>query len=312
MTASSPTPRRLALLPAVALLALLSACGGGGDTTSDTTVSAETTESVSANSLSMTEDSANAASSMLATAQAVVAGAQASQTHACAGGGTAVYTVSGGSLGGATNGQLDAGEVYSLQFHTCVGSAGAASVDGTMTLEVTAASAGAVTVQTSTQGVVVALPQRTLTLDGSSTLAQTVVTNGATSVTTNRWTSPQITLTSLRNARASSLTLSGVDFTRSVTTTGAVVSGSAGHGTLTLAAALPNGSWTAEIATQGTVSHDANGVPTAGSWQITLPHNLIGLQVGAGTATVTVDHGPDGAIDHTYTFSVSTLSSQAV
>ena len=310
MTASKPfAPIHCATL---ALVALLAACGGGGDTAADTTVSSETAQSVSANGMVISEDAASASAETLKTAQAVVAGAQASQTYACAGGGTAVYSVSGSSGAALTNGQLDAGETYGLQFTACRGSAGAASLDGTMTLVVTAPSAGVVTVQTSTQGIVVVLPQRTLTLNGSSTLAQTVTTNGATSTMTNQWTSPQITLTSLRNARASSLTLTGVDFTRSVTTTGGVIGGSTGSGALTIAATLPNGAWTAEIVTQGTVSYDTSGLPTQGNWQITLPHNRIGLELGAGVATITIDHGPDGTIDRTYTFGAGTLAAQAV
>jgi hypothetical protein len=300
---------------ALAALALLSACGGGGGdeaSSADTTVSAETAQSASANGMVVSEDAANATAETLKTTQAVVASAQASQTYACAGGGTAVYTVTGSSGAALTNGQLDAGETYSLVFSACRGSAGAASLDGAMTLVVTAAATDAVTVQTSTQGIVVALPNRTLTLNGSSTLAQTVTTNGASIVTTNRWTSSQILLTSVRNARSSSLTLSGIDFTRSVTATGGVIAGSTGSGTLTMAAALPSGAWTATIATQGTVSYDAGGLPTQGSWQITLPYNRIGLQLATGSATITVDHGPDGTIDRTYTFTATILTAQAV
>lgn len=304
-------PRLSKQVVALAAIALLSACGGGGGgddgAATDTTTSAETAQSVSANSMVVSQDAAHATSETLKTTQAVVAGAQASQTYACAGGGTAVYTVSGSSGTALTNGALDTGETYSLTFAACRGSAGAASLDGAMTFAVTAASTDSATVQTSTQGIVVALPNRTLTLNGSSTLAQTVTMNGASIVTTNRWTSSQILLTSVRNARSSSLTLSGIDFTRSVSTTG----GGTGNGTLTIAASLPNGAWTATIATQGTVSYDTSGLPMQGSWQITLPHNRIGLQLAAGSATITVDHGPDGTIDRTWTYTVDSLAAQA-
>jgi hypothetical protein len=302
-------------LVTLAAVALLSACGGGGSddaASTDTTPSAETAQSVSANGMVVSEDAADATSETLKTTQAVVAGAQASQTYACAGGGTAVYTVTGSSGAALTNGALDTGETYSLTFTACRGSAGAASLDGTMTLAVTAASTAAVTVQTSTQGIVVALPNRTLTLNGSSTLAQAVTTNGASVVTTNRWTSAQVLLTSVRNARSSSLTLSGIDFTRSVTATGGVIGGSTGNGTLTMAVNLPNGAWTATIATHGTVNYDASGLPTQGRWQITLPYNRIDLQLATGSATITVDHGPDGTIDRTWTYTVNTLAAQAV
>ena len=303
--------RRSLPFSALATALLLTGCGGGDDN-EDTTLSSETAQSVSANSMVLSDDAANANAVVLSTTQAVVAGGQASQTYACAGGGSALFTLTGGSVGSVTNGQLDAGENYSLQFTDCRGAAGAASVNGTMTLNVTAASADAVSVNTSTQAIVVVLPRRTLTLNGSSTLARTTVTNGATVVTTQRWTSPQIALTSLRNARSSSLTLSNVDISRSVTTTSGVLSGSSNSGTLTMALGAPNGGWTATLATQGSVSYDASGVPLQGAWQMTLPHNRIGLQVGGGTATITVDHGPDGTVDRTYTFGTSNLANEAV
>lgn len=305
-TSTNFPPHAIALVTA----ALLAACGGGGDS-ADTTVSQETAESATANALAIPDDTAEAGTEALKTAQAVVAGGQASQTYACAGGGTATFTISGATLAGATNGQLDAGETYNLQFAACRGSAGAASVDGAMTLVVSAAAAGALTVQTETQGLTVVLPLRTLTWNGSSTLAQTVVTSGATSTTTTRWTSAQIQLTSLRNARSSSFTLSGVDVTRGVVVTNGAVAGSSGSTALTLASILPNGTWTAAIASQGTVSYDAAGLPIAGSWAITLPHNAIGVTLSPGNAVVTVDHGPDGTIDRTWTYTTTALAAAA-
>jgi hypothetical protein len=309
------TTRFLPCVPAcviaAAAAALLAACGGGGGDSADTTVSQETAESAAANTLAIPASAAEAGTESLKTAQAVVAGGQASQTVACAGGGTAIFTVTGASVAGATNGQLDAGETYSLQFSACRGSAGAASIDGAMTLVVTAAAAGALTVQTTTQGLTVVLPLRTLTWNGSSTLAQTVVVSGATTTTSTRWTAAQIQLTSLRNARSSSFTLSGVDVTRSVVVTNGVLAGSSGSTALTLAATLPNGAWTAAIATQGNVSYDAAGVPIAGTWAIALPHNAIGVTVTPGSAVVSVDHGPDGTIDRTWTFTTGALAAEA-
>jgi hypothetical protein len=139
-----------------------------------------------------------------------------------------------------TNGQLDAAETCNLSYAGCRGAAGAAQLDGSMTLAVTAASGSDVTVRTATRGLTVTLPQH------------------------------------------------GAD---------------AGRG----AAERP----VERDASQGNVSYDANGVPTAGTWQITLPHNAIGVAVGAGTATVTLDHGPDGTIDRTRTFTTTTLDAEA-
>lgn len=301
---------RLALAP---LLALLAACGGGGGDDADPSaaVSPETAQAMSANSAVLPADSTEAAATVLATTQAVVAGGQASQTFSCAGGGTALFTVSGGSLASVTNGVLDAGEVYSVSYAACRGSAGAARLDGTATLTVVGATAGMTEVSTATQGIVVTLPQRTLTLNGSSTLSQSVATSGATTTTTSRWSSPQIVVTSQRNARSSSFTLTDVDLTRSVAVTGGVISARSSSGTHTMSAVLPNASWTITTATEGAVSYDATGVPTQGSWTITLPHNRIGVSVVPGTLTVTVDHGADGTIDRTYTFNTTTLVAEA-
>jgi len=308
------TPLKHTPLNAIALatLALLAACGGGGsDSTADTSTSMETAQSVSANTVALPEDSATAMSSTMATAQTVVGGGQLGSTYNCAGGGTAVFTATGGTVASLLNGQFDAGENYVMQFNACRGSAGAATVNGTISLVVTAASADSLTVDTRTQDITVTLPQRTLTLNGSSTLSQTVVASGSTSVTTTHWTSPQIALTSVRNGVAGTLALSNVDVTRSFTTNGGVLAGSTHSSSLTLSATLPANVWSADLATQGTVSYDANGLPLQGNWTITLPHNRLGLQLGAGSATVTVDNGPDGTIDHSYTFTIATLNSAA-
>lgn len=294
---------------ALAAAALLAACGGGGS--DDTTATQETAQSATANALAVPEEGAEAQAETLKTAQAIVAGGQASQTIACAGGGTATYTVAGGSLGSLANGQLDAGETYTLTFTACRGSAGAASIDGTATLAVTAATADAMTVQTTTTGLTVALPLRTLSWNGSSTLAAATTTVGATTTTAVRWTSAQVQLTSVRNARSSAFTLSDVDVQRSVAVTNGVVAGATGSTAMTLAAVLPNGTWTATVASQGNVAYDAAGLPTSGTWSITLPHNAIGVTVSPGTATVTVDHGPDGTIDRTWTWSTTTLAAEA-
>ena len=299
---------------AVATLSLLAACGGGGEDAGAPlgAVSESQAQSMSANSAVVPGDSIEGQATVLSAARAVVAGGSASQTFACAGGGTAVFTVTGGSAGTVTNGQLDAGEVYSLTYAGCRGAAGAAALTGTTTLTVVAASAGGIEVNTSTQNLQIALPLRTLTLNGSSTLAETVADNGAGVVTTTqRWTSPGITVTSLRNTRTSTFTLSNVDQTRVITTTGGTVSARTRSGTVTISAQLPKGSWTVTAASQGAVSYDANGLPTQGSWTITLPNNILGISVMPGTLTVTADWGADGTIDRTWVFTNAQIGTEA-
>jgi hypothetical protein len=303
-------PTRLALIPTAALLALLAACGGGGDDagTPVTGVTQSQAQAMSANSAVVPTDTTDAAATLLSTTQALVAGGTASANFNCPGGGTAVFTASGSNLG---NGQLDAGEVYTVTYNACVGSAGAAALTGNATLTVVSASGGNVEVNTTTQNLQVALPLRTLSFNGSSMLSRTVATVGADTTTTNRWTSPSIVVQSVRGGRTSTFTLTNVDLTRSFTASNGVITARSSSGTHTMSAQLPNGSWTITTATQGAVSYDANGVPTQGAWTITLPNNIIGVSVVPGTLTVTVDFGANGTIDRTYTFTTATIVAEA-
>jgi len=296
----------------VPLALLLVACGGGGsDTTTSTGVSDGTAQAMSANSTVMHEDGTASADTLVATTQAIVAAGSASQTIACAGGGTATFTVSGGSLVSVTNGVLDAGEVYNVAYAACRGAAGWAAIDGSVTLTVAANAGGTLRVDTATRGIVITLPQRTLTWDGSSTITRTVATSGASTTTTTRWVSPQIVVTSRRNARNSTFTLSAVDLTRSVTTSNGVVTARSGSGTHTMSAVLPAASWSITVATQSGLNFDANGVPTSGAWTITLPNNMVGVSIVPGTATITIDYGADGTIDRTIVIPIGTLTDDA-
>ena len=296
----------------VVAAALLSSCGGSGESdTPQDSVGSEIAQSVSANTLAIGPDTVNANVAVLLTVQAVVAGGQATTTIACDGGGTARFTASGDNALNLLNGVLDAGEHYSMVFDNCRVSDGADSLSGLMSIDVISASANEMTLQTSTQGIVVARPHRTLTLNGSSTISQSSVTNGATVTTTNRWVSPQIALTSLHNGNLSSLTLSNVDLTTTSTTVGGVPAGSTSSGTLTITVAWPGMSWSATITTQGPASFDVNGVAIEGSWLMTLPHDRIGLVVVADVATVTLDNGANGSIDHTFFFGVLALLAAA-
>lgn len=310
----TPSSLRHALRCAtVVAVACLSACGGGSESdTPQNNVGSQTAQSVSANTLVLGPDTVSANAAVLRTAQAVVASAigEVTATIACSGGGTARFTaVSGGA--GLLNGMFDAGERYSMLFDNCRVSAGAESLSGLMSIDVISASANEMTLQTSTQGIVVTRPHRTLTLNGSSTISQSTATNGSTVTTTNRWVSPQIALTSLHNANLSSLTFSNVDLTTTSTTVNGVPAGSTSSGTLTITVAWPGNSWSATIATQGTASYDVNGVATQGSWLMTLPHDRIGLTVAAGLATVVLDNGANGSIEHTFFFSVLALIAAA-
>ena len=308
-----PLKQRSAVLASAVLAALLAACGGGdGNTNPDTSVSQDKAQAMSADSSAMATDGTDGAQALLSTTQAVVASGSASQTINCAGGGTASFSVVGPNLALLGNGQLDAGEVYSVTFNGCRGSAGAVALTGSATLTVVSASAALLAVNTATLNLEVEMPLRKLTYNGNSSLSQSVTTNGATTTTTRRWTSPRIEVRSVRNSgRTSTFTLSNVDLTRTFVQTSGVITARSVSGTHTLDAVLPNGSWSITTATQGAVSYDANGVPTQGAWTITLPNNIVGVSVVPGVLTVTVDFGADGSIDRTYVFSTATIVAEA-
>lgn len=302
---------RIRLIAAAALAALLAACGGGGGDSTDTSdaVSQDKAQAMSADSSALSTDGSDGHDTLLTTLQALVTSSSANVTVSCAGGGTAMFSVSGGTLASITNGQLDAGEVYAATFNGCRSANGAAALTGSATLTVTQAGGGVTAVDTATQNLQVALPLRTLTYNGSSSFSHTVVSNGPTTTVTNHWTSPQIVVKSVRNGtlRTSTFTLSNVDIARTFTSVNGVLTSTSFSGTHTMSAVLPNATWSITTATQGGVTCDANGVPTQGAWIITLPNDRIGISVVPGTLTVTVDFGADGTIDRTFVFSTAAV-----
>jgi hypothetical protein len=296
-------------LPATLLASLLlAACGGGSDDNSEGPASADTALSVGGNSLVLGSSVSDAHAAALTATIVVVAGGQMGQTIPCTGGGSASFIVSGGS--GLLNGVLDAGETYTIDFDQCRSSTGASTVDGVMQLTVVTASATTTVVDTSTQALTVVEPDRTLTINGSSTFSRSVATSGTTVVTTERWQSPQVAFVSARNGRTASLTLSNVDLTSTSTTVAGVPTGSTSSGSFTIAL-MGFGGWTATFSSNGAASYTPGGVPVQGSWLLILPRDRIGLVVAAGVATVTVDHGNDGSVERTYTFNVGTLTASA-
>lgn len=317
MTSPLHTWGRAAGLPlAAALLVLLPACGGGSSSddsapASGSPVSAEVARLAGANTAVIPTDSTAAVSATLATAEWVVGAGQMGATISCAGGGTAAYTVSGSNVLQLLNGRLDAGEHYSLVFSGCRSSTGSATVTGPMTLTVVSATGSDYTVDTATTQVVVALPQRTLTLDGSSRLAHSVVVAGDTSTTVDRWTSPSCSVVTAGLSWTSTFGLSDVDLIRTVTESDGQVTAASTTGTLTLTASVPNASFSLTLATQGAVGHDGSGTPTSGSWSITMPGNAITFSVAAGVGSIAVDYSADSLVDIIYTFPVSQLQADA-
>jgi hypothetical protein len=319
-----------------AVLTTLTACGGGGSSdAADEVLGADTATSYSANAALISGDAATAldtsvlaAQSVVATQATVAAAHEASQrvsgsgsasalaatnvTVDCAGGGTALLTITGGTASSVLNGQLDAGEVYTLAFMDCRGAAGAAVVNGALELTVLAATANTLSVTTEATGLSVALPRGSASLNGITTrsVSSTTDSTGSTQFTSH-FTSPSLALTTHYNGRTGNFTLSAADITRQATLVNDVLQGSSINGTHTLSATLPNGSPSYTVATQGSATYDTAGLPTGGAWTITLPHVAVGLSIANALATITVDQGKDGTIDRSVTVPVSRLASDA-
>jgi hypothetical protein len=302
----------------LALALALAGCGGGDSTPAATTTttpptaaSAQTVQTTTANTTTVPESATSANDTIVSASQAVVAAGQAGATITCAGGGTAVYQVTAPTLALATNGQFDTGENYSLTFTNCTAATGLDSVNGSLTLNVVAASATELSLATATNDIVVTEPRGTVTLNGSSTFDRTITTSGATTTTASEWKTPSYTIVTAFNARTSTYTFTDIDLTRTVVTTSGTVTSIACSGTGTFSAVLPDGTFTVTETTQGNVLFDAQGTPTQGSWTLVLPHNTIMISISGGVATVSVDYGSLGIVDKVYTFQVTDLETEA-
>jgi hypothetical protein len=328
----------VALLVALLGATLLSACGGGGSdpASSDTAIDDATATAYAADATQVGSSTADAIDTAVLAAQAtlgadMVAPAGASRAtaladvgplatapgdYACPGGGSATITVTGATVAGLGNGQFDAGETYAIAFSGCAGAAGAATVDGALALSVDAASGdshnGTLGLTMTATGLTVALPHGAIGLSGSVSRQVTVTTDADGTVhLSSQLTSPGLELTTAFNARASSFTLSAVDLSRTAVLSGGLLQSSTLAGTHTLTATLPNGAFSYTVATQGATTYGADGLPTSGSWAITLPYNLIDVNVSNGSATVSIDHGKDGSIDRTFTLPIGQFAGSA-
>lgn len=338
-----PNPPRHAALwitPALGAL-LLTACGGGGSdagSSSPTAIDDSTATAYSADAALITNDAMGATDTAVLTAQNVVAAlgtvsaadakssalsadakpltSSAAVTRNCAGGGTATVSISGGTAANWSNGKFDAGETYQIVFAGCKGAIGWVTVDGSMTLAVDSASGdssnGSLALSMNASNLTVATPRGSASLNGSATRSLTVSTdaNGVVSLS-GHYVAPSITWATQYFGRSSSFTLSGVDIQRNATLVGGVLQSSSIDGTHTLSATLPNGSFSYTVATNGAATYDANGVPTAGHWTVTLPNDLITLTIANGNATWTLDRGKDGTIDRTVTVPLPQFTQQA-
>jgi hypothetical protein len=331
--------QRLSAAAALACGVLLTACGGGGDDTAPgnaSSLSQPDATADSANSTSTGQDTAAAmdtiidTTALLAQTTATVTGAspqrvQALSTDAhadtspvppvtnltvqCGGGGTATLSIAGAEL--ELNGQLDAGERYTVTYAQCTGQAGQAQLNGSVEMTVTSAdhstSPGTLAVSLTVTGLSLALPAGSATLNGSATVSRSVATSNGSSTTTSHVTVPSATLTTAFNSRNGTFTLSNLDATRTLTSVAGVVTASRYNGHHTLSGSANGRSFSMSVATTGNVSYDATGALVSGAWTVVRPLATIATTVANGTVIMTVDDGNNGTIDHTWTFSKAAL-----
>jgi hypothetical protein len=124
-------------------------------------------------------------------------------------------------------------------------------------------------------------------------------------------TTPNLAVATQFNARNANFTLGNVDLMRVATFASGVLQSTTYDGTHTLAAVLPNLSYSYSVATQGGASFDANGVPTQGGWTVALPRRTLTISVAGGSASISIDDGADGSIDRSFSVPVARLGSDA-
>ena len=346
MTPQSPISRfpshRLAIAAALACGTLLTACGGGGGSdapppTTVTSLSQADATADAANANATGSSTASAVDSVVDTtsalAQAVAQAAATATTDRsraqgapvntpvtnlsvdCAGGGTATLSISGGTPATELNGQLDAGEHYSVTYAQCTGRAGWALLNGSVEMDVTAADQGTtpttLAVSLTVTSLALTLPYGSATLDGTATVSRTVVTTNGATTTTSNVTVPSATLATMFNARSGSFTLSNLDATHTLTSVAGVTTGSQYAGSHTLSGTANGRTFSYTVSTTGNVNYDATGALASGAWTVVRADATIATTVANGTVIITVDDGNNGTIDNTWTFPTSQLSAAA-
>ncbi len=226
----------------------------------------------------------------------------------CSGGGSVTFTVSGGNPLKWFNGVLDVGERYVLSFDRCQSTIDAPPVSGTLSLLVNDPGSATLSVSTSTVNLSVALPLRTVTLNGNSTLTQTVAANFGNTSTTHRWQSPDVQVTSRRNGFDSLFRLTAVDYSRTdiVAVNGVPVSSSFQGGS-TVNADLAFLTWFITLATIGPISYDATGVILQGIWRIDMPNDRVTVDISGQRVSLQFDLGKDGSIDLSFIIDLATF-----
>ncbi|HEX7638884.1 MAG TPA: hypothetical protein VF457_10840, partial [Burkholderiaceae bacterium] len=233
---------------------------------------------------------------------------------ACPGGGTVTISISGGTAISETNGQFDAGEVYTLAYTGCIGATGWPALNGNATLTVNSAAgptnpATAVTIVAS--GVSATLSAGTVTVDGTGTVSRTSLGANGSVTETSTIASDSTTLTTSFNGRGGSVTLTGVSATDVLTRSGSTLTGWQFGGQYALSGTANGRSFDTSAGTDGLLTLDTSANPVSGDWTVTRSDAILKATVAAGSVTLTADEGSDGTIDSTWTFPTANLTAAA-
>jgi len=321
--------RRPLAVAAMAATALLAACGGGSD---DESLSAEIAQGYAADGATMSVAGASGVDAATETLEAALASnavaaapreqllaanatpaATATASATCPNGGTVAWSVTGdaATLG---NGQLDAGETYTVTYANCGTADGAGRLDGSASLAVTTRTSSSVVFTHQTTNLTHTTANGVFVHNGSATVNRSVATTGSGGrEVTRRITSPGISLTSTIGARQASYNLRSLDWTvvRTYGAGGALTSRTH-QGAVVIDASTPRRpNATLSVTTQGTLMFDGGNATAQGSFTIVTARDTIACSYGNGSATLTLDRGNDGTIDRTWTITFTTLQGEA-
>lgn len=237
-----------------------------------------------------------------------------SVSAACSGGGQVTWTVSGGTVAQQVNGHLDAGERYEISFSACQVSGSGATLDGQLSLSVTARTDTSSDLSLAATALKVSVAQGSFQLDGSvrAQRAAANVTGGGTQMS-SLYTASALGLGSTVAGRQGSYQLRNLNWTVVRTTNASgVLQGRSHQGTLELAASTTRRpSATLAIATVGSVTLGADAAAAAGDFSISTAIDKLAVSYANGSVTISLDKGNNGTIDKTWTLARGSFLSDA-
>lgn len=316
---------------ALVLVLAVSACGGGSDTgsgeadagTAGQEVTDATATDTAADAVVVANESLSAVDAAVLTVESVVL-AQATATPsavvvrvpvACPGGGSALLSISGGTAGSVSNGQLDAGEAYSVEFSDCRLATASTTLNGALSFSVDSLSNDEAQLSMGLQSLSAQLALGTVTLSGDvmwqGSRSAVGSAGGATGGLTSHLAADQLAISTVSGARAGSFELRTLDVVREVFWANGLPTSSSMNGRYVFAATNPRNSFEASVTTSGSTQFGADGLPSAGDWQISLTSWAMGMSVSADTVTLSIDQGNNGTVDRSLTFSRTQLADDA-